>query len=85
MLKYLEERIKFLKTHGSQLEHSNKNSFKIKSIAVPTHKANGNITFICKRFYVQTFVRELGLTINKTSKTYTMVNNVSELDIVNNY
>ena len=39
----------------------------------PIDKAANNITFICKKYYVQVFLKELGL-LNTTSNTYQQVN-----------
>ena len=39
----------------------------------PTAKAAKSIAFICKKYYVQVFLKELGL-LNSTSNTYQKVN-----------
>ena len=39
----------------------------------PTDKAANNIAFICKKYYVQVLLKELGL-LNNTSNTYQQVN-----------
>ena len=90
--KLIDELINFLETHYSKFKHSSNDSLKNKSIAkalenvhknftvAPVDNAYGNIGFIFESFYIQTLLKELALTTNNTSKTYTMVNNMSELD-----
>ena len=39
-------------------------------VLVPIDKASGNIAFVCKRFYAQVLVKELGLDGKKGSPTY---------------
>ena len=41
----------------------------------PIDKAANNIPFICKKYYVQVFLKELGL-LNTTSNTYQHVNDI---------
>ena len=56
-------------------------------ILTPIDKANGNIAFICKRFYALTLLKELGIGPDNisTSYTYEMVNNVKSEEIVKNH
>ena len=44
-----------------------------KFVITPIDKANGNVAFICRRYYVSTIVKELGLGDNSISNTYCMV------------
>ena len=44
---------------------------------------HGNSTFICKCFYAQTLLINLRVATKNTSKTYIMLNKISELDIIN--
>ena len=39
-------------------------------VITPIYKANGNIAFICKRFYALTIVKELGLDSDTRSPIY---------------
>ena len=49
-------------------------------VVVPIDKASSNIAFVCKRFYVQVLVSELGLGDSSTSSTYEKINrDVNEL------
>ena len=41
-----------------------------KYVITPIDKANGNIAFICKRYYALTIVKELGLNSDTGSPTY---------------
>ena len=68
------------KSIATALENLHKNF-----IVAPFDKAYGDIAFICKRFSVQILLKELGLTTNNAYKTYTLVNNMSELDITNKH
>lgn len=68
------------KSIATALENLHKNF-----IVAPFDKAYGDIAFICKRFSVQILLKELGLTTNNTYKTYTEVNNMSELYILNKH
>lgn len=92
-----EWKIKAIKIQNGKFIYSNIISLKNKSIATalenlhknfivaPFDKAYGDIAFICKRFSVQILLKELGLTTNNAYKTYTLVNNMSELDITNKH
>ena len=51
-------------------------------VVVPIDKAANNVSFICKRFYATTLLKELGV-IGLPSNTYRLVNNQSKTNIVN--
>ena len=48
---------------------------------VPIDKASNNVAFICKRFYAQVLLQELGLTGSSTS-TYSKITNLAPIDII---
>ena len=52
-----------------------------KFVMVPIDKAANNVSFICKRFYAQVLLEELGLTGSSTS-TYTKIEQLSPDDII---
>ena len=56
-------------------------SLHAKYVMVPIDKASNNIAFVCKRFYAQVLLEELGL-IGASTSTYTAINNCSTDDIV---
>ena len=76
-----------MEAHDSKFKHFNKDSLKNKSIATTLENLRKKLYCCtsCKRFQAQTLLQELGLTTNITSKRYTMVNSMSELDIINNH
>ena len=52
-----------------------------KYVLVPVDKATGNIVIICRRFYMLTMIKELGLerdTSSDTNSTYETCNNIQE-------
>ena len=53
-----------------------------KYVIVPVDKAMGNLALICKRHYASVLVKELGLTDNNPSLTYTKVENSTSSDVV---
>ena len=75
VLRFIDEHINFSKTNNSKFKHSNKDYLKNSSIVTalenlhknfivaPIGKANGNIVFICKRFYTKRLLKELGVYI----------------------
>lgn len=52
-----------------------------KYVMVPIDKAANNVAFICKRFYAQVLLQELGLTGPSTS-TYTKITHLTPTDII---
>ena len=52
-----------------------------KFVIAPIDKASGNISFICKRFYADVLVKELGLTDSSACPTYEKID-VSEKDLI---
>ena len=53
-----------------------------KFVIVPIDKASGNIAFVCKTFYAQVLVNELGLNGLSKCKTYEQVSNSNINNIV---
>ena len=53
-----------------------------KYVIAPVDKATGNLALICKRHYASVLVKELGLTDNNPSLTYTKVKNSIPSDVV---
>lgn len=59
--------------------------FHKKFVITPTDKAGNNFSIVCKKFYVQCLLKELGMLdskVKKGSKTYEFLGKVSETDIV---
>ena len=52
-----------------------------KYVMVPIDKAANNVAFICKRFYLQVILDELGL-VGSSSSTYTNINNSTPDSII---
>ena len=52
------------------------------SVVVPIDKATGNITLVCKRFYVSVITRELELNNNSSADTYNKAGGLSANDII---
>ena len=52
-----------------------------KFVLVPIDKASNNIAFICKRFYAQVLLEELGL-MGSSSSTYTKIDDRLPKDII---
>ena len=55
-----------------------------KYVMVPIDKASNNIAFICKRFYAQVIVEELGL-VGNPSATYTKIDHLTPDTIINKH
>ena len=51
-------------------------------VMVPIDKAANNVAFICKRYYVEVLLQELGL-INVHSQTYKVINDVTIPEVIN--
>ena len=60
------------------------NELQEKYVMVPIDKADSNIAFICKRYYVEVLTKELGLGGNSTN-TYAYVSNTNLHDIVGDH
>ena len=43
------------------------------SVATPIHKSNGNVAFMCQRFYALVLTKELGLGHNNVGKNRTYI------------
>ena len=50
-------------------------------VMTPVDKADSNVAFICKKYYVDVLLKELGLE-NEASNTYKLITNLSMLDVV---
>ena len=50
-------------------------------VITPVDKASGNVAIICKRFYAQVLVEELGLK-NKSDNTYEQITSQEQADII---
>ena len=82
--------IKIQKTLPSLKQYHVKNALKELQknyIITPIDKASGNSAFICKRFYAEILVQELGLkqdinTRSTPDKTYAKVNNIDNKEII---
>ena len=48
---------------------------------VPIDKAANNVAFVCKRFYAQVLLKELGL-IGSSTSTYTKIDQLTPADII---
>ena len=57
------------------------NDLQDRYVMTPVDKADSNVAFICKKYYVDVLVKELGLG-NETSNTYKLITNLSMLDVV---
>ena len=53
----------------------------LKYVMVPIDKAANNIAFVCKRFYAQVLLEELGL-IGSSTSTYTRIDQLTPADII---
>ena len=53
-------------------------------VMVPIDKAANNIAFICKRFYAQVLLNELGL-IGSTTSTYSKIDHLTPADIISQH
>ena len=53
-----------------------------KYVIAPIDKATGNVAFICKRFYAQVVVKELGLDGKMGCSTYESVNDFTVNDVI---
>jgi len=59
--------------------------FHEKFVITPTDKAGNNFSIVCKKFYIQCLLKELGMLdskVKKGSKTYEFLGEMSETDIV---
>ena len=58
-----------------------------KFVVAPIDKANGNVSFICKRFYVDVLIKELGINNinNENDITTYKEHNISDLQIINKH
>ena len=52
---------------------------------VPIDKAANNVAFICKRFYAQILLKELGLSHNEPSSTYSLISELSHQNIISHH
>ena len=77
-MKLVDERINALKTQNFEEQKEALSHFRSREclkdlqsnfVLAPIDKATGNISFICKRFYVKILLTELGL-LGGSSKTY---------------
>ena len=92
MLEKVDNRIKSLssnlKYHKVNVSLSNEevksclSELQSKYVITPIDKANGNIAFICKRYYALTIVKELGLDSDTGSPTYSKESVKTPGDIV---
>ena len=55
-----------------------------KFVIVPVDKADSNVAFICKRYYAEVLIKELGLGGN-TTKTYEHLSNANVNDIITHH
>ena len=54
-----------------------------KFVIVPIDKANGNVAIICKRFYIQVLIKELGIdSQTSTNSTYEYLPNVNKKALI---
>lgn len=53
-------------------------------VMVPIDKADNNVAFICKRYYIEVIAKELGL-LGSQSSTYEHISNTNPNDIVSNH
>ena len=60
------------------------NDLQEKYVMVPIDKADSNIAFICKRYYIEVLAKELGL-IGSTSNTYEHLQNSDSNEIIRNH
>ena len=58
-------------------------SLQSKFVIVPADKAPNNIIFVCKKYYVQCLLNELGVNTNSHNNTYTL-ETLSKQEILNN-
>ena len=86
----IDERIASLRPNNRKQHHPILNndtskdcldSLKSKFVLVPIDKASNNIAFICKRFYAQVLLEELGL-IGASTSTYTKIDDRLPNDII---
>ena len=58
-----------------------------KFVVAPIDKANGNVSFICKRFYIDVLIKELGINNinNENDITTYKEHNTSDLQIINKH
>ena len=65
-----------VKNHLNELQERN--------VIVPTDKADNNVAFVCKRYYVEVLAKELGL-LGTDNSTYEYLQNISSNEILNNH
>ena len=53
-------------------------------VMVPIDKADNNVAFVCKRYYVEVILKELGMQ-GESNATYQHLNNVNTNDIINTH
>ena len=53
-------------------------------VMVPIDKADNNVAFVCKRYYIEVIVKELGMRGNPSS-TYEHLHNISPNEIIHNH
>ena len=95
VIRKIDERISFLESSNNNKKYSKNKSdlhdtdviacldeLQQKYVMVPIDKAANNVAFICKRFYAHVLMKELGLTTNEPSSTYTPINNLSHDQII---
>ena len=84
----IKEKILYLKEHRKEKKNLKSDKQVLKNavcqkaledlhsqfVVVPIDKASSNIAFVCKRFYVQVLVSELGLEDSTTCSTYEKIN-----------
>ena len=51
----------------------------------PIDKASGNVGIICRRFYALVLMKELGVTICNSNKTFEMINTTNENDVIDKH
>jgi len=56
----------------------------VENVVVPADKASNNIVFVCKTYYIDCLVRELGISNNTGNSTYTPTS-LSKEKILSNY
>lgn len=58
-------------------------SLQNKYVIVPADKAPNNVVFVCKNYYIDCLIKELGIYDNSVNNTYTPVN-FTKSEIINN-
>ena len=67
----------FLPKNNSYLKNSLEKTHE-QFVVAPIHKANGTVAFICKRFYIEVLMKEVGIdlddVLNKSGTSYYWIN-----------